>query len=174
MARAKSHNSVRIIGGKLRSRRIEFPDAPGLRPTGDRIRETLFNWLQADILGARCLDPFAGSGVLGLEAVSRGASSVILLDRNPRVIAALQDSIALLQLDNAIAIQADAQQWLQQPRSRDQAFDIVFLDPPFSEELLLTTCGLLAQGAWLQSGARIYLESPAAIDSARLPTGWRI
>jgi 16S rRNA (guanine966-N2)-methyltransferase len=157
---------VRIIGGALRGRRLRFADVTGLRPTGDRVRETLFNWLQPDILGARCLDLFAGSGALGLEAASRGAARVVMMDRVPRVVRQLRDNVATLGLANVEVIQADALRWLASPPI---AFDLVFLDPPFADDLLGQVCERLVAGRWLNPGALTYLEADAATGLPALP-----
>jgi len=151
-------NHVRIIGGRHRGRKLPFPDLPGLRPSGDRVRETLFNWLQPLISGARCLDLFAGSGALGLEAASRGAAEVVLVDRAPQVVQQLRDNVGLLGLAGVEVIQADGIQWLD---GTARTFDIVFLDPPFADRLLLQCLTALVEGSSLAPGARIYLEADA-------------
>ncbi len=163
-------NQVRIIGGEHRGRKLNFPDIPGLRPTGDRIRETLFNWLQPALPGAACLDLFAGSGALGLEAASRGAGQVVMLDRSSVVVEQLRQNISLLGLNQTRVEQADALSWLQSPA---QSFDIVFLDPPFADNLLHQASQLLEDGGWLKSDALIYVEADAGMDMPQLPSGWR-
>lgn len=163
-------NRVRIIGGKHGGRKLNFPDIQGLRPTGDRIRETLFNWLQPRLPGARCLDLFAGSGALGLEAASRGAGHVLMLDRSPVVVEQLRQNIALLRLEQSAVEQADALSWLQAPA---QTFDILFLDPPFADNLLQLTCLRLEDGGWLRPGALIYIETDAVAGLPQLPPNWR-
>jgi 16S rRNA (guanine966-N2)-methyltransferase len=165
--RGRQPNQVRIIGGEHRGRRLSFPDIPGLRPTGDRIRETLFNWLQPSLPGSSCLDMFAGSGSLGLEAASRGAGKVLLLDRSPMVIDQLRQHVSLLGLNQVSVEQADAISWLQRPSHQ---FDIVFVDPPFAEDgLLLQACRGLEAGGWLRPGALVYIESDAASGLPELP-----
>jgi 16S rRNA (guanine966-N2)-methyltransferase len=161
---------VRIIGGSHRGRRLPFADIPGLRPTGDRIRETLFNWLQPTIEGARCLDLFAGSGALGLEAASRGARRVVMLDSALTVIRQLEENKATLGLDQVSIIRADALQWLEQDAT---PFDVVFLDPPFAANLLGPICQRLSQG-WLADGARVYLEDNVSRMMPTLPDGWQL
>jgi 16S rRNA (guanine966-N2)-methyltransferase len=161
---------VRIIGGVHRGRRLPFADLPGLRPTGDRIRETLFNWLQPYIVGARCLDLFAGSGALGLEAASRGASEVVMLDTAMAVIRQLTENKHLLGLDQVSIVRADALQWLERDAT---PFDIVFLDPPFVGNLLQPLCQRLSMG-WLADGAHIYLEDAASRELPDLPEGWEL
>jgi 16S rRNA (guanine966-N2)-methyltransferase len=166
----RRENRVRIIGGEHRGRKLEFPDVPGLRPTGDRIRETLFNWLAPSLPGAACLDLFAGSGALGLEAASRGAGQVLMLDRSQQVVAQLRANIALLGLERARVEQADAISWLQ---GRAQRFDIIFLDPPFADSLLHQACSMVQEQGWLNPGGLIYLEADATSGLPRLPANWR-
>ncbi len=169
--RGKS-NLVRIVGGSQRGRKIAFPDLPGLRPSGDRVRETLFNWLQPLLPGAACLDLFAGSGVLGFEAASRGASRVVLIEKSAVAVEQLRQSMELLGMEGQVEIeQADSTVWLQ---GEAQPFNIVFLDPPFGGDLLGECCRLLQQGGWLQSGARIYLEMDATDTLPELPDSWSL
>ena len=137
---------VRIIGGTWRRRRLTVPEVSGLRPTGDRIRETVFSWLRQELPGARCLDLFAGSGALGFEAASRGAAEVVLIDSDSTVVSALQTSADELEATQIDIIQADALQWLAKP---GQAFDVVFFDPPFGSALLERACSEVARGGWL-------------------------
>jgi len=167
---ARQGNKVRIIGGEHRGRKLSFPDIPGLRPTGDRIRETLFNWLQPRLQGAACLDLFAGSGALGLEAASRGAGRVVMLDRSSMVVEQLRHNISLLGLEQATVEQADAISWLQ---TTPQPFDIVFLDPPFADNLLQPVCEKVAEGGWLRPGALIYLETDLDYGLPQLPSSWQ-
>ena len=161
-------NRIRIIGGRHRGRKLPFADQPGLRPSGDRVRETLFNWLQPMIDGARCLDLFAGSGALGLEAASRGAAAVVLVERERLVVRQLRENVALLRLEHSEVVQADAVAWLDGPA---QPFDIVFLDPPFADGLLPRLLEALMRGNWLCPGALIYLESDATQGLPELPEG---
>jgi 16S rRNA (guanine966-N2)-methyltransferase len=161
-------SQVRIIGGLHRGRKLPFAELPGLRPTGDRIRETLFNWLQPVIAGARCLDLFAGSGALGMEAASRGAGEVVMVDSAGAIIHQLEKNKALLGLDQLSIVRADALQFLEQS---PDAFDLVFLDPPFSGNLLQPLCQRLDMG-WLSDGARIYLEDDVSRPFPSLPDGW--
>lgn len=162
-------NQIRIIGGEHRGRRLEFPDSPGLRPTADRTRETLFNWLQPHFPGARCLDLFAGSGALGFEAASRGAGQVTLLERDSRVAAQLEANQTLLGMASVAVHQADAIHWLDQP---PEPFDIIFLDPPFADHLLTDCCRKLDQGGWLGLDPRIYLEWDLHGPTPELPPHW--
>ena len=164
-------NQVRIIAGQWRGRRLEFPNLPGLRPTPDRVRETLFNWLAPALPGARCLDLFAGSGALGLEALSRGAAEVVFVERQPLAIRALRDNLARLKAGNARVELADALAWLRQPAT---PFEIVFLDPPFEQGLLEPVCAALEQHGWLADAAWIYLEAETALERLPLPASWTI
>ncbi|MEJ2454260.1 MAG: 16S rRNA (guanine(966)-N(2))-methyltransferase RsmD [Candidatus Thiodiazotropha sp.] len=159
---------VRIIGGRHRGRKLPFAEMPGLRPTGDRIRETLFNWLQPVIEGARCLDLFSGSGALGMEAASRGAGRVVMVEKAGSVVRQLERNRELLGLDQIEIVRADALQFLEQPAS---PFDIVFLDPPFDNDLLAPLCQRLTLG-WLADEARIYLEEDISRPFPELPEDW--
>lgn len=156
--RRQSRNQLRIIGGKWRGRKLDFPSVTGLRPTGDRIRETLFNWLAPGIVGARCLDLFAGSGALGLEALSRGAEEAVLVDSDSHAVEQLRAHCVRLGADNARILQADALRWLEQ--GPDEAgFDLVFLDPPFQANLLQPTVAGLNDSNCLREDALIYVET---------------
>jgi 16S rRNA (guanine966-N2)-methyltransferase len=161
---------LRIIGGAWRSRRIRFvPATDEVRPTPDRIRETLFNWLQGTIVGSRCLDLFAGSGALGLEALSRGAAEITLVERDRRVVASLEAAARELRADRARIVHADAFEFLKGPGS---PYDVVFLDPPFAKGWLGDLCKLLEDGGWLAPHAWIYLECAARDGVPALPPGW--
>lgn len=163
---------LRIIGGAWRGRRLEVPSGPDLRPTGDRIRETLFNWLQARVPGARCLDLFAGSGALGLEALSRGAAEVVFVERNARVAAALRAQLRALDVaERGHVIQTDALRFLTGPV---HSMDVVFVDPPFRSNLGDAALQLIAQRQWLAPDGRLYLESDAHRPGPDLPTGWTV
>ena len=168
---SRGRNEVRIIGGRWRGRKIHFPAGPDIRPSPDRVRETLFNWLSPSIPGARCLDLFAGTGVLGFEALSRGAARCVLIDREPEVVRHLERLSAELAPDGAAVRRADAIAWLDGP---PQAFDIVFVDPPFGEGLLPAILKRLARPGWLVPGALVYLECRAADGEPVLPAGWRL
>ncbi len=143
-------NRVRIVGGRHRRRLLEFPDAGGLRPTPDRVRETLFNWLGQDLPDWRCLDLFAGSGALGFEAASRGAAQVVLVERDAAACAALEKNRALLGVSGVDVVRAEALAWLANDRTQ---WDLVFLDPPFDSDLAARVLpGLaphLAPGGWV-------------------------
>ena len=166
---APGRNELRIIGGKWRGRRIRFLPREALRPTPDRVRETLFNWLQPVIAGSRCLDLYAGSGALGLEALSRGAARVMFVDHDPGIIEHLKAILTLVKAEGGVANLADARRYLDLPA---EGFDIVFLDPPFGDETLPTVCAALESRGWLSPGAFIYIERPAREGSPRLPEGW--
>ncbi|MBZ0071585.1 MAG: 16S rRNA (guanine(966)-N(2))-methyltransferase RsmD [Thiohalobacteraceae bacterium] len=165
-------NQVRIIGGQWRGRKLPFPDVPGLRPTPDRVRETLFNWLAPVIEGSRCLDLFAGSGALGFEAASRGAAEVVLVEREAQLAKALREHAQRLKAGQVQIAQADALQFLH---ATPRPFDIVLLDPSFGQDLLATVLTRLAAG-WLAPTAYLYLEAertlPAERLAALLPAGF--
>jgi 16S rRNA (guanine966-N2)-methyltransferase len=162
---------LRIVAGKWRSRLLPIADEPGLRPTSERIRETLFNWLDSTIEGSRCLDLFAGSGALGLEALSRGAGEVVFVENSARVAAVLKESVKVLEASSARIHKADAISYL---KGEPEPFDIVFLDPPFAADLLEDLCRLLSEGNWLAEGARVYLEQDRERPLPELPDGWTI
>lgn len=164
-------NTLRIIGGEWRGRRIRFPGKGGIRPTPDRVRETLFNWLARDVPGSRCLDLFAGSGALGLEALSRGAAHSTFVESDPENAARLRETTRLLAPDRATVIQADALAWLGGAPAPQ---DIVFLDPPFDAGLLAAAMRLLDARGWLAPAACVYVEMPARQGPPALPAGWRL
>ena len=159
-------NSVRIIGGLWRSRIVEFPDAAGLRPTPDRVRETLFNWLGQDLTGLACLDLFAGSGALGFEALSRGAASVVMVEKNAAALAALRENARKLAAANLTVVRGDALEFARGARSR---FDVVFVDPPY--RLGMQVAALAPLRGLLAAGGRVYAESETALEP---PQGWTI
>ncbi len=171
-ARGAAHGGsgvLRVIGGQWRGRKLSFPPVPGLRPTPDRVRETLFNWLAPVIDGARCLDLFAGSGALGLEALSRGAREVVWVDAAASVVATLNDHLHTLQAQGGRVVRGDALAFLRGPA---EPFDVVFLDPPFGQGLLAPCCTLLAERGWLAPGAWVYLEAERELPEPALPSGW--
>ncbi len=160
---------VRIIGGRWRGTRLPVADAPGLRPTADRVRETLFNWLQPRLAGARVLDLFAGSGALGLESMSRGAREAVLVEADPQVATALRQVVEHLAAhDQVEVVRADAVAWLRVPLHG--RFDVVFVDPPFAATLWPAVLALLPP--WLAPDALVYLEAPAG--AAPMPAGWTV
>lgn len=165
---SKTANSVRIIAGKWRGRRIHFPDVLHLRPTHDRIRETLFNWLSPYIAEANCLDCFAGSGALGFEALSRGAKFVTFVDQSPDVINTLRQNASLLTTTQCEMIQAQ----LPKPPvlSSNRVYDIIFLDPPYRQNLLAPTCAWLDSSGLLTNDALIYVESEIGFTTSLILT----
>jgi 16S rRNA (guanine966-N2)-methyltransferase len=163
---------LRIVAGRWRGRRLPVADAPGLRPTGDRVRETLFNWLQAELPGSRCLDLFAGSGALGLEALSRGAARVWLGEQDRRVAAMLRDNLGRLGTDDAEVACAEALSWLE--AWTGPPFDLVFLDPPFGRRLLTPVLQGLQRDGVLAPGALLYIERGADEPAPAVPEGWQL
>lgn len=162
-------NQLRIIGGEFRSRKLEFPNVEGLRPTGDRIRETLFNWLAAHVAGARCLDLFAGSGALGLEALSRGAERVVFVDHSALACEKLRQNLALLKISRAEVLcmnSVAAFNVLKGP------FDILFLDPPFSSGLVAPVCEAIEAQRLLIPGSFIYLEQATTSPPISVSPRW--
>jgi len=179
-----NRNFVRIIGGAWRGRRVHFADSPGLRPTPDRVRETLFNWLQQAIAGARCLDLFAGSGALGLESLSRGAREVVFVEESPtaaRSVAAQAarlgagdapgDAAGAARHGRARVLQMSAERFLSAP---GEPFDVIFLDPPFAADALAEPVRLIDSGGWAVRGALVYLECARAAGVPPLPPTWEL
>lgn len=164
-------NVLRIVGGKWRSRRLRFVDAEGLRPTPDRVRETLFNWLQFEIRGAVCLDAFAGSGALGFEALSRGAGRVVMVEKQRTQFQQLQATAQELQAESLDLVNGDTLALLRQPAPWQPAagFDGVFLDPPFHHDLLPAICSLMHERRLLKPEAFVYIESEEEWSSLSLP-----
>ncbi len=169
--RAPDKGLFRIIGGRWRGRKLSFPALEGVRPTGDRVRETLFNWLQPRISGARCLDLYAGSGALGLEALSRGAGEVVFVDRQPVLIRAIEVHLHTLGASAGRCRCEDAAVFL---KGRSAPFDLVFLDPPFGQVDWQGLCEALGSGGWLKDGAWVYMEEAAAAGAPPLPEGWAL
>jgi len=163
---------LRIIGGAWRGRRLRFPEGADIRPTPDRVRETLFNWLAPRIAGARCLDLFAGSGALGLEALSRGAAESVFVERDRDAADELQRLLREWQVENAQLLHIDADRFLA---GKVRQFDVVFLDPPFAgRELLAGVAARLEAGGWLAPRALIYVECAAREGLPALPAAWRL
>lgn len=162
---------LRIISGKWRRRSLAVPHVEGLRPTPDRVRETLFNWLAGRVEGARCLDLYAGSGALGFEAASRGASRVVLVERDARAAANLREQARQLGAEQVEIVHADVLHWLE---GGDEPFDIVFLDPPYTDSDLGAVCERLERGGWLAAEALVYVETGNRPDPLPLPSGWRV
>ncbi|MFT6287922.1 MAG: 16S rRNA (guanine966-N2)-methyltransferase [Alcanivorax sp.] len=163
---------LRIIGGTWRGRKLNFSAAPGLRPTPDRVRETVFNWLAPQIHQAWCADLFAGSGALGLEALSRGAAHCDFVDSNGQTMVQIQQHLAALSaLSQAKCINDKAASFLQSTKTR---YDIVFIDPPFGMGLTAEVCDLLASRCLLNPGALIYLETGTSDEAPDIPLSWRL
>ncbi len=180
MVRHRPHHSsqkrtasgfIRIISGLWRGRKLPVHDAEGLRPTTDRVKETVFNWLAQDIPHATCLDLFAGSGGLGFEAASRQAQQVTMLEMNPVVCQQLQTNIRTLKTDRISALNTDALAYLRQPGN---PFDVVFIDPPFRKGLLDETVQLLEANGWLSPTALIYIETEKELSLPFLPVSWSL
>ncbi|MGB5103786.1 MAG: 16S rRNA (guanine(966)-N(2))-methyltransferase RsmD [Steroidobacteraceae bacterium] len=162
---------LRIIGGEWRGRKVGFPPVAAIRPTPDRVRETLFNWLQFDIPGSRCLDLFAGSGALGLEALSRGAAEVVFVESDAQAAGRLAGNLRMLACDRGTVVRTPAQQYLEGPVV---PFDVIFLDPPYAERLLAATCRRIEERGWLKPGGHVYLEDAAAAGAPELPPHWTL
>lgn len=161
---------IRVIAGSLRNSRLEVPDLPGLRPTPERVRETLFNWLAPYLAGARCLDLCAGTGALGVEALSRGAAQVQFVESDSRAAQALRDNLMRLKVTSGHVAALDARLFLQEA---PQAYDVVLLDPPFASQLWTSLARQLEDGGWLAVAAWIYVESPRDTVPS-LPTNWQL
>ena len=170
MAKKSRPGRLRIVAGKWRSRLLDIADVPGLRPTSERIRETLFNWLAPTVPGTRCLDLFAGTGALGFEALSRGAAEVVFVEESPVAANKLKSSARLLGAAGAQVMQRDAFAFLDE--AGVPPFDVVFLDPPFAADFLGDLCRLLDEGPLLAEGALVYLEEDRAKPEVELPPGW--
>lgn len=169
--RASYPGKVRIIGGEWRGRKLPVLEQAGLRPTPDRVRETLFNWLAPMISGARCLDLFAGTGANCLEALSRGAAEAVMVERAKHVAAQLRQNVATLKADGAEVVETDALDYLKRTA---QAFDIVFLDPPFASDLIAQCSALIEQRGWLKPGGLVYVEAPQTMQPLPIPSSWTL
>ena len=163
---------LRIVAGNWRSRLLEIADVPGLRPTSARIRETVFNWLAPRIAGARCLDLFAGTGALGLEALSRGAADCVFVEKSAKAAKSLRTNIATLHAESAVVIETSATKFLQQ--SGATRYEIVFLDPPFADDMLPDLCRILEDSSILADNARIYIEEDSRQSDLKLPESWQV
>lgn len=173
MARQHKQNKaglLRIIGGSWRGRKLTFPEVEGLRPTGDRIRETLFNWLQPVLGGSHCLDCCAGSGALGFEAASRGASHVSMVEADRAAYNTLSENKALINAEQIELFYGRVEDYLN---AAQKPFDVVFLDPPYQLNLWTSIATLLTDRALLNDGARIYLEYPRRQEQPELPASWQ-
>ncbi|MEM6580713.1 MAG: 16S rRNA (guanine(966)-N(2))-methyltransferase RsmD [Pseudomonadota bacterium] len=170
--RSRQQNTLRIIGGQWRGRKLTFPPDKSLRPTPDRVRETLFNWLSPSISGARCLDLYAGSGALGMEALSRGAFSCDFVDNSAAAIFQIQQHLKMLKTAQPMVCKAmSADQFLA---SAQLPYDIVFLDPPFDQTLLETSCSQLHQKRLISDGGLVYAESHAKTTAIAVPSSWEL
>ena len=171
-ASAGRSGTIRLISGQWRGRKLPVHDVEGLRPTTDRVKETLFNWLATDVRHSRCLDVFAGSGSLGFEALSRYASYVMMIEQEPKAARQLQQNLQTLQCTQAQVVCRDALQVLQQPCT--EPCELVFLDPPFRKELLSQVIPLLEQQGWLADSALIYLERENEGTPPVIPANWQL
>lgn len=165
--------SLRIIGGQWRRRQLYFPEVAGLRPTPDRTRESIFNSLAPLIKGCHCLDLFAGSGILGLEALSRGAKSVVLVEKSLLAFTQIKANCDLLATKSVQCRCQDAFDFLN-TTSPHEKFDLVFVDPPFYQGLALRTCHLLAEQQWLNPNAWVYVEAEKTLEPQQFPPSWQI
>lgn len=165
---AKKTGQFRIIGGKWKGRKLRFIEVEGLRPSLDRIRETLFNWLQNEIHGARCLDLFAGSGAIGIEALSRGAAKTSFVELNRKAFHQLEENLGLVNADNAHVVHGDAFEFIT---SNQQPFDIIFLDPPFHKGITQKVIEQLAEAEWLKPETLIYIEVEQGLE-LNIPENW--
>lgn len=168
----KSRGRLRIVAGIWRSRVLEIADVEGLRPTSERIRETLFNWLTPRMAGARCLDLFAGTGALGLEALSRGAAAAVFVENSKVAIATLRRNVASLDASGAVIHAGSATEYIDAAGA--ESFDIVFLDPPFADDNLAELCKLVDESELVATNANVYLEQDRARPEPDLPDGWTV
>jgi len=164
---------IRIIGGKWRGRKLPVLDNEGLRPTTDRVKETLFNWLMPIITDSSCLDCFSGSGSLAFEALSRGAKHAILIEKNKLAATQLTKNTQLLQTSNCHIVNANTLNWLKQTAS--EQFDVVFIDPPFNQQLTSKVIALLEQNNWIKSDTYIYIETEkSGLHPNHIPPNWQL
>ena len=170
-SKGKGAGQLRIIAGEWRGRKLPVADLPGLRPTSDRVRETVFNWLSLYVPGAHVLDCFSGTGALSLEALSRGAASAVMLEKAGPAAQTLKANLSTLKSDKGLVVNTDSLQWLQQKAS--QRFDLVFLDPPFRMELLQSTCELLESNGYLSENCLIYIEAEKELVPFPVPASWQ-
>ena len=172
MAKKSRPGRLRIVAGKWRSRLLDIAEVDGLRPTAERIRETLFNWLAPTIAGSRCLDLCAGTGALGFEALSRGAREVLFVEKSPLAARVLRANAKMLDAGGAGIRQDDALEFLG--GSPGQPFDIVFLDPPFAAAMHGELCRLLDERSWVRPGSLVYIEEDRETAPVELPAGWSL
>ena len=166
-------NFVRIISGKYKSRKIFFPNRPEIRPTGNRIRESLFNWIQGDIVNSRCLDLFSGSGALGIEALSRGAEITTFIESDFETANCLEKNLQTLNAGNGKVVRANAISWLESQKNIEP-FEFVFLDPPCKKNLLLDSISLLESNYMITDNGKIYIETEVENNLRQLPPTWRL
>ncbi|MGR5066171.1 16S rRNA (guanine(966)-N(2))-methyltransferase RsmD [Photobacterium sp. DNB22_13_2] len=171
MPNSRRDGFVRIISGRWRGRKLPVHDVEGLRPTTDRVKETVFNWLAQDIIDSRCLDLFTGSGSLSFEALSRGASHVTMLELDKKAAEQLEINRATLEADNAKVLNTDSLAFLKQPGT---PHDVVFIDPPFRKSLLDEVITLLEQNSWLSPHAVIYIEAEKEFGEPVTPAHWHL
>ena len=164
-------NKVKIIGGQWRGRNLSFSDVEGLRPTPARVRETLFNWLQHDVLASRCLDLYAGSGALGMEAASRGAKYVVQVDSHAQICRQLKQNTELVATKQVKIVQQDVFRYLA---GDAEVFDLVFIDPPFAKGFAVQAANWLEDKLWLSSDAKIYIEVESQLKLTGLPENWQM
>ena len=170
---SKAMGEVRVIAGLWRGRKLPVLNAEGLRPTTDRVKETLFNWLMMDVANARCLDCFAGSGSLGIEALSRQAQAVVFLEKFANAAQQLKKNLASLKTDNGTVINTDTLAYLAQ-KNNENPFDIIFIDPPFHHQFVPQILPLLQQNNWLAENALIYVETEKNHPPLPLAENWQI
>ncbi|MCG8670448.1 MAG: 16S rRNA (guanine(966)-N(2))-methyltransferase RsmD [Pseudomonadales bacterium] len=166
-----STQQLRIIGGEWRGRKLTFKPEQGLRPTLDRFRETLFNWLMFDAEGAHCLDLFAGSGALGLEALSRGAAAVTFVEKSNQAAQQIKQHLTTLKCERGTVVNNSAQAYLE---NHTAGFDIIFLDPPFHQDLLENTLTLLIENSYINEHGYIYIEAESSFELPSLPNSWQL
>ena len=169
--KSKGAGQLRIIAGEWRGRKLPVADLPGLRPTSDRVRETVFNWLSMYVPGAHVLDCFSGTGALSLEALSRGAASAVMLEKAGPAAQTLKVNLATLKSDKGQVFNTDSLQWLSQKAS--QSFDLIFLDPPFRMDMLQATCELLETNGYLNENSLIYIEAEKELSPLPVPANWQ-
>lgn len=173
----RSQGHIRIISGKWKGKKLPILEVQGLRPTGDRLKETLFNWLMFDVQQAQVLDLFAGSGSLGLEALSRGAKQVTFIEQHPQAAQQIRTNLKQLNESNSQVVQQDCLAWLNRVTSEQhlskQAYNLVFIDPPFERDLLVQCLQALEQAALLAKQAWIYIESEHTLQYA-VPSSWQL
>jgi 16S rRNA (guanine966-N2)-methyltransferase len=164
-------NKLRIIAGTWRSRQVVFTDLPGLRPTPARVRETVFNWLQHDVAGSRCLDLFSGSGAMGFEAASRGAAYVVQVENNAAACRCLKENTIALAAKQIKIVNQDVFHFLA---GDAEPFDLVFLDPPFGKNMVVQCCQWLEDKGWLAKHAKVYVESECQSTLRGIPENWQL